>query len=375
MVPMIADEKAVGIIVIYRSVVCPFSDKQIDLLKNFAAQAVVAIENARLLNELRQSLEQQTATADVLGVISSSAGELKPVFQAMLENATRICDAKFGTMYFREGDAFRAVAMHGAPPSYRASRLHALIRPGPSTALSRAVQTRDVIQIEDVTADRGYSERDPVRVSAVELGGVRTLLSVPMLKEQEVIGAIAIYREVVRPFADKQINLVRNFAAQAVIAIENARLLNELRQRTDDLTESLEQQTATSEVLLVISSSPGDLKPVFEAMLANATRLCEAKFGLLYFYEEGRLRFGAAHDVPPAFAEARGKEPFTPSPDGTTGRVITTKKPVQVADLAATQSYSDRNPVVVAAVEVGGVRPALSVPTLPVIVERQVEPA
>jgi len=161
--------------------------------------------------------------------------------------------------------------MHGAPPSYRASRLRALIHPGPNTALSRAVQTKDVIQIEDVTADRGYSERDPMRVSAVELGGVRTLLSVPMLKEQEVIGAIAIYREVVRPFADKQINLVRNFAAQAVIAIENTRLLNELR-------ESLQQQTATSEVLGVISSSPGELAPVFQTMLANATRICEAKF-------------------------------------------------------------------------------------------------
>ena len=203
-----------------------------------------------------------------------------------------------------------------------------------------------------------------------------------MIREGKVIGAIGTARRVPRAFDDKQVILIRSFAAQAVIAIENTRLLNELRQRsddlshrTDDLTEALEQQTATSEVLRVISSSPGDLKPVFEAMLTNATRLCEAKFGLLYLYEEGRLRFGAAHDVPPAFAEARGKEPFTPSPDGTTGRVITTKKPVQVADLAATQSYSDRNPVVVAAVEVGGVRPALSVPTLPVIVERQVEPA
>jgi GAF domain-containing protein len=272
------------------------------LVKNFAAQAVIAIENARLLKELRQrtidlteSLEQQTATSEVLRVISSSPGELQPVFQAMLENATRICDAKFGAMYFREGDAFRAVAMHGAPPAYRSSRLHALIRPGPNTGLGRTLQTRDVVQIEDIAADHVYSERDPMRVAAVELGGIRTLLSVPMLKEQEIIGAITIYREVVRPFADKQINLVRNFAAQAVIAIENTQLLNELRQRTSDLTESLEQQTATSEVLKVISSSPGELEPVFQAMLENATRLCEAPFGNLTLFEGNGFRIVASH--------------------------------------------------------------------------------
>ena len=245
-VPMLREGKPIGVFALARSEVRQFTDKQIELVTTFADQAVIAIENTRLLNELRQrtadlseSLQQQTAMSEVLGVVSSSPGELDPVFQAMLENATRLCEAKFGTMYFREADAFRAVAMHGATPSYRASRLHALVRPGPNTGISRAMQTRDVIQIEDVTVDRGYSERDPMRVSAVELGGVRTLLCVPMLKEQEVIGAIAIYREVVRPFADKQINLVRNFAAQAVIAIENTRLFNELRQRTSDLAESL----------------------------------------------------------------------------------------------------------------------------------------
>jgi class 3 adenylate cyclase/putative methionine-R-sulfoxide reductase with GAF domain len=239
-VPLCKDEGVIGVITIYRQEVRPFTDKQIALVQNFAAQAVIAIENARLLNELKQSLEQQTAMSEVLRIVSSSPGELDAVFQAMLENATRICDAKFGTMYFREGDAFRAVAMHGAPPSYRASRLHALFHPGPNTGLGRTVQTRDIVQIEDATADRGYSEGDPMRVAAVELGGVRTLLSVPMLKEQEVIGAIAIYREVVLPFTEEQINLVRNFAAQAVIAIENARLLNEL----NTLNRQLEQRVA-----------------------------------------------------------------------------------------------------------------------------------
>jgi GAF domain-containing protein len=312
-----------------RKSVRTFTEKQIELVTTFAAQAVIAIENARLLSELRQSLEQQTATSEVLGVISSSPGELDPVFQAMLENATRICDAKFGTMYFREGDGFRAVAMHGAPPSYKASRLHALIRPGPNTGLGRTVQTRDVVQIEDIAADLGYSERDPMRVAAVELGGIRTLLSVPMLKEQEVIGAITIYREVVRPFADKQVNLVRNFAAQAVIAIENTRLLNELRQ-------SLEQQTATAEVLRVISSSPGELEPVFNAMLENATRICEARFGTLYLYGEDGLTLAATHGAPPAFTEARGRSPIRPAPDSAIGQVMGTKRMAQVADAAAT---------------------------------------
>jgi GAF domain-containing protein len=266
-VPMLKDGELVGSLGIYRHDVRPFTDKQIALVTNFATQAVIAIENTRLLSELRESLQQQTATADVLKVISSSPGELEPVFQAMLENATRICEAKFGTMYFREGDGFRAVAMHGAPPAYVESRLHKLVHPGPATGIGRVLQTKQAVQIEDASADQGYSERDPMRVSAVELGGVRTILDVPMLKENEVIGAVAIYREVVRPFTDKQVALVQNFANQAVIAIENTRLLNELRQRTTDLTESLEQQTGTAEVLQVISSSPGELEPVFQAML------------------------------------------------------------------------------------------------------------
>jgi two-component system, NtrC family, sensor kinase len=350
-VPMLKESELVGAFAVYRQEVRPFSEKQIELVQNFAAQAVIAIENARLLNELRQrttdlteSLEQQTATSEVLRIISSSPGELDPVFQAMLENATRICEAKFGTMYFREGDAFRAVAMHGAPPSYRASRLHALVHPGPNTALRRSVQTRDVVQIEDIAADQGYSERDPMRVGAVELGGIRTLLSVPMLKEQEVIGAISIYREVVRPFAIKQINLVRNFAAQAVIAIENTRLLNELRQRTTDLSESLEQQTATSEVLKVISSSPGELEPVFNAMLENATRLCEAKFGVLFRSEGDALRAVALYGAPLAYAEERRRNPIIRpilTPQTTLGRAVATKQTFQIADVLEEPNYFD----------------------------------
>ena len=204
-VPILKDDVLIGVIGIFRQEVRLFTNKQIGLVQNFAAQAVIAIENTRLLSELRQSLEQQTATADVLKVISSSPGELDPVFLGVLANATRICEAKFGTMYFRESDGFRAVAMHGAPPAFVESRLHKLVHPGPATGIGRVLQTKQAVQIEDASTDQGYSERDPMRVSSVELGGVRTLLDVPMLKENEVIGSVAIYREVVRPFT-KQAN-------------------------------------------------------------------------------------------------------------------------------------------------------------------------
>jgi GAF domain-containing protein len=360
-VPMLKDDQVVGIIAIYRQEVRSFTKKQIELLQNFAAQAVIAIENTRLLNELRQrtadlseSLEQQTAMSQVLGVISSSPGELDPVFQAMLENATRLCEAKFGTMYFREGDAFRAVAMHGATPSYRASRLHALIRPGPNTGISRAVQTRDVIQIEDVTVDRGYSERDPIRVSAVELGGVRTLLCVPMLKEQEVIGAIAIYREVVRPFADKQINLVRNFSAQAVIAVENTRLLKELRQ-------SLEQQTATADVLKVISRSTFDLHTVLNTLVEWAARLCGADKAqiLLPATKEHSFYAVASYGHSLEYDEYLSTLTFAPGREGVVGRVLLERKPVQIPDVLADPDYQLRETQ-----RLGGFRTHLGLPLL-----------
>ena len=303
-VPMLKENELIGAINIYRTEVLPFTDKQIELVKNFAAQAVIAIENTRLLNELRQSLEQQTATADVLRVISSSPGELEPVFEAMLQNAVQVCDAKFGNIYRWDGDGLHLLATHNTPRAFAESRRNLPFRPGPHTPTGRMVATKSVTHVADLAAERGYAERDPLYVESVEVGGIRTLLSVPMLKENELIGALTIYRQEVRPFSNKQIKLVENFAAQAVIAIENTRLLNELRQRTSDLTESLEQQTATSEVLSVISSSPGELEPVFQAMLENATRICHAKFGVLQLYEGRAFRIGAIHNAPPAFAEA-----------------------------------------------------------------------
>jgi GAF domain-containing protein len=295
-VPMLKANEVIGAIGIYRQEVRPFTDKQIELVKNFAAQAVIAIENARLLTELRESLQQQTATADVLKVISSSPGELEPGFEAMLANATRICEATFGNLLLFEDNAFRAVAVH-SKESFDDLRRKPVIdlRDNPGIPLDRVANSKQLVHVLDLRTDQSYIGKNDRIVSLVEIAGARTLLDVPMLKENELVGVIVLYRQEVRPFTDKQIELVKNFAAQAVIAIENTRLLNELRQRTDDLTESLEQQAATSEVLQVISSSPGELEPVFNAMLANATRICEATFGNLFLREGPIFRAVATH--------------------------------------------------------------------------------
>jgi GAF domain-containing protein len=367
---MLKEGELIGVLAIYRTEVRPFSDKQVDLLQNFAAQAVIAIENTRLLNELRQrtddlteALEHQTATSEVLQVISSSPGALEPVFEAMLANALRICDAKSGQLLLYDGEKFRNAALHNVPQAFR-DMWQQPMHPGPQTGLARMARAKQVVHIADITAERAYLQRDPLRIAAVEILGARSFVAVPLLKDDELVGSMAIYRQELRPFTDKQIALLQNFAAQAVIAIENTRLLNELRQRTDDLSEALEQQTATSEVLRVISSSPGELEPVFQTMLQNAARHCDAKFGTLYLCEGEALRIVAAYNVPPAFAEVRSRGPFRPAPSGTLGQVMRTKQTAHLADLAATQAYIDRDPAAVAGVELGGVHTAVGVPML-----------
>ena len=371
---MLKEGELIGAITVYRQEVRPFTYKQIELMTNFAAQAVIAIENTRLLNELRQSLEQQTATADVLRVISSSPGDLQPVFASILENATHICQANFGLLTLHERDAICVVASHNAPSDYaELRRREPVIHPGPLTSLLRAATTKQVVHIHDCIEDPAYKQRDPSFVLVVEQLGARTIITVPMLKDNEVIGTINVYRREVRPFADNQIDLIKNFAAQAVIAIENARLLNELRQRTDDLTErtaelteSLEQQTATSEVLRVISSSPGDLEPVFATMLEKAVRICDAKWGTIHHRDGDALHLMATHNSPLAFDEARRRSPFYhPHPKTPLGRMVATKTVVHIADNASEQAYIERvDPVYVAAVELGGARTALGVPML-----------
>ena len=271
-VPMLKEHEFVGAIAIYRQEMRPFTDKQIELVKNFAAQAVIAIENTRLLNELRKSLEQQTAMADVLRVISTSPGQLEPVFQAMLANAVRLCDAKFGTLNLYDGEAFRAGALHNVPPAYADIRQGMVIRPDPRSSLGCVARTRQVVHFDDLRTTEPYLDGNPAVRSLADIGGARTLVTVPMLKDNELIGVIGIYRQEVRPFTDKQIELVKNFAAQAVIAIENTRLLNELR-------ESLQQQTATADVLQVISSSPEDLQPVFELHVGERNAVVSGQIG------------------------------------------------------------------------------------------------
>ena len=228
---MLKDNVAVGEIVIYRQEIRPFTDKQIALVQNFAAQAVIAIENTRLLSELRESLEQQTATSEVLRVISSSPSELPPVFEAMLRNAVRICDANFGNVFRWDGTALNLVAAQNTPPAYSEARRRSPLRPDPSVPMGRVIATKSVVHIADLSTEQAYAERKSGITAAIEVGGVRTLLAIPMLKEDELVGIITIYRQEVRPFTDKQIALVQNFAAQAVIAIENTRLLSELRER------------------------------------------------------------------------------------------------------------------------------------------------
>src|SRR5262245_32004756 len=368
-VPLLKDDTLVGAIAIYRQEIRPFTHKQIELVQSFAAQAVIAIENTRLLNELRQrtndlseSLEQQTATSEVLKVISSSPGDLEPVFDAMLINAMRVCEAKFGFMHRHDGNDWKVMAHQCDVPAY--AKIVQTAQFGPQSVIGRIASTRQVVQVADIAATQRYAERDPLAVAAVEVGHVRTILGVPVLKENEVKGAIILYRQELRPFTDKQIELVKNFASQAVIAIENTRLLNELRERTDDLSEALEQQTATSEVLGVISSSPGALEPVFGTMLQNAIRICDARFGALWLYDGNDFRSAALHDVPADFVEFWRRGPHHPSPGSGLARIVQTKRTVHIADLKEEDGYLKRDRLVVTGVELGGIRSLLLVPML-----------
>jgi two-component system, NtrC family, sensor kinase len=366
-VPMLREGVPIGVITLTRPMVRPFTDKQIELVETFADQAVIAIENVRLFNEAQQrtrelseALEHQTATAKVLSVISSSPGKLEPVFQAVLENATRICNAKFATLWRFENGVAQLISKLGIPSSLAEFLEREIHRPRPPNAIGRVIMSRQTIHIADYREDQSYFDRDPLTVAGVELGGIRTLLAVPMLKENELVGTIIIYRQEVQAFTDKQIALLTSFASQAVIAMENVRLLNELRQRTADLSESLQQQTATADVLKVISNSPGELAPVFDAMLENATRICEASFGNLVLVEGDGFRMAALRNAPPAYADVMRRNPMLhPPPGHTFNRIARTKQELHIADITADPSATTG-----LIVTLGGARTILAVPML-----------
>src|SRR6516165_7849176 len=364
-VPLLREGTPIGVIALGRHTVRPFTEKQIELVTTFADQAVIAIESARLLNELRQrttdlteALEYHTATSDVLKVVSQSSAELGPVLDTLVATAARICLAESGFIFRLQDGLCRMVASFGIPAEYKDFQARNPIAPGRGTLAGRTVLERRAVHIKDAAADPEYT-----RIEAVQLGNQRTMLGVPLVRDDALIGVITLARSRVEAFSEKEIALVEIRAHQAVIAIENARLLSELRQRTTDLTQALDQQTATSEVLQGISSSPGELESVFQAILAHATRLCEASYGAMWLKEGDRFRNAAFHGaLPAAYIEQWRRA--TVGRTAPLGRVAQSRKPLQIADLRQDQTYLEGHPLTITAVDVAGIHTLAIVPML-----------
>jgi two-component system, NtrC family, sensor kinase len=335
----------------------------VDLVPNDTPDPALVADLRRKLAACRaerdEALAQQAASAEILQVINRSPGDLAPVFDAILEKATRIGEAKFGIVYRFEGDVFRVEAARDATPAFIEYLRHQPPRRDPKNALGRLLQAKQPIHIADIKAEPAYAEREPARVATVEIAGARTFLAMPMLKEDQLIGAICIYRQEVRPFTDMQIELARTLADHAAIAIENARLLGELSERTRDLQESLEYQTATSDVLKIISRSTFDLQPILDTLVETAARLCQADLASINNRDGEVYRVAASFDYSPELSAYARDFPMTPGSGTVTGRAALERQVVHVADLTADAEYAAPGWVTF-----GKVRTALGVPLL-----------